>query len=81
MSDIPIAAVMELAGGWQIVLAVLFLGFFVIVPLGWYTRKGSGIYQHAYGKIYSGAPAARTPSQVSGCDETKDIQSWTRGTR
>lgn len=81
MLDISIPVAMELAGGSWIVLGVLLVGFFVAVPLGWYTRKGSAIYQHAYGKVYGGAPGARTPSQVSGCDATKDIHNWTRGTR
>lgn len=52
------------------------------VAIGWYTRAGSGIYNHAYGKRYSGAPGARIPVEgASGRDPQADMSIWTRGTR
>lgn len=74
---VPIA----LAGGSWIVLGGLIIGFFVVIPLAYYTRKGSGIYQHEYGKVYGGAPGASTPSQVSGRDIGSRPADWSRGTR
>ena len=44
-----------------------------------YTRTGSGINQHAYGKIYSGAPGAGLDSSVSGHDGRE--HNWSSGTR
>ena len=44
-----------------------------------YTRTGSGINQHAYGKIYGGAPGAGLDSNVSGHDGRE--HNWSRGTR
>ncbi len=44
-----------------------------------YTRTGSGINQHAYGKIYGGAPGAKLDSSFSGHDGRE--HNWSRGTR
>ena len=67
-----------LAGGsW------IFLGFIIVFLVGnviaLYTRTGSGINQHAYGKIYSGAPGASLDSSLSGHDGRE--HNWSRGTR
>lgn len=72
----PLAA---LAGGSTIFLTFAIFFFFVIV-YSLYTRKGSGINQHPYAKIYGGAPGAYGPSELSGRDE-RERASWTRGTR
>jgi hypothetical protein len=73
-------APMALAGGSGIFLGVI-LVFFIAVVWGFYTRTGSGIDQHAYGKIYGGAPGANSPSEISGRDSQANVRSWTRGTR
>jgi hypothetical protein len=68
------------AGGSLIFLTFLIVFFFAFV-WSFYTRTGSGIDQHAYGKLYSGAPGARGPSEISGRDATENLAIWTRGTR
>ncbi|HEX8051785.1 MAG TPA: hypothetical protein VF517_02260 [Thermoleophilaceae bacterium] len=76
MDTIHIAA---LAGGsWIMVGFMAFL--FVGVVVGYYTQAGSGITARPYGKIYSGAPGAIGPSDVSGKDH-REVVSWSRGTR
>ena len=77
LAVVPLA----LVGGSWIILGVLIAGFFVAVPLGYFTKKGSGIYQHEYGKVYGGAPGAMSPSQVSGRDIGSSPRDWSRGTR
>ena len=67
-----------LAGGSWIFLAVVIL-FLVGNVMALYTRTGSGINQHAYGKIYSGAPGSHIGSSVSGHDGRD--HDWSRGTR
>ncbi|MGH2839045.1 MAG: hypothetical protein ACRDJY_11960 [Thermoleophilaceae bacterium] len=67
-----------LAGGSWIFLAVVIL-FLVGNVIALYTRTGSGIDQHAYGKIYSGAPGASIDSRISGHDGRE--HNWSRGTR
>ena len=67
-----------LAGGSWIFISVVIL-FLVGNVIALYTRVGSGINQHAYGKIYSGAPGAGLDSSVSGHDGRE--HNWTRGTR
>jgi lipoprotein signal peptidase len=67
-----------LAGGAWIFLAFVIL-FLVGNVIALYTRTGSGINQHAYGKIYSGAPGARLDSSISGHDGRQ--HNWSRGTR
>ena len=67
-----------LAGGSWIFLG--FVIFFLVANvIALYTRTGSGINQHAYGKLYSGAPGARLDSSVSGHDGREHNWSW--GTR
>lgn len=67
-----------LAGGsWIFLGFIVFMLVAVIIVL--YTRKGSGIDQHPYGKIYSGQPGARGESHVSGHDERE--HDWSRGTK
>ena len=60
--------------GWTIVLL-----FLVGNVIALYTRVGSGINQHAYGKVYSGAPGSSVDSSVSGHDGRE--HNWSRGTR
>ena len=67
-----------LAGGSWIFLAVVIL-FLVGNVIALYTRVGSGINQHAYGKIYSGAPGAHLDTSISGHDGRE--HNWSRGTR
>jgi lipoprotein signal peptidase len=67
-----------LAGGsWIFLAGVIFFIVGNVVAL--YTRTGSGINQHAYGKIYSGAPGASIDSSISGHDGRE--HNWSRGTR
>ncbi len=67
-----------LAGGSFIFLGFIFF-MFVAVVVGFYTRKGSGIDEHPYGKIYGGAPGAHGASRISGHDGRE--AHWSRGTR
>jgi hypothetical protein len=70
---------MELADGAWIFLAFIIL-FAVAIMLGLYTRRGSGINEHPYGKRYSGAPGANTDNRrISGRDGIASISG--RGTR
>ncbi len=71
-------AAFELAEGAWIFGAFLLIAFFGVV-LGYYTKSG-GIGEHPYGKIYSGSPAARRRSDVSGRDSRQDTD-WSRGCR
>jgi lipoprotein signal peptidase len=67
-----------LAGGsWIFLAGVIFFLVGNIIAL--YTRTGSGIDQHAYGKIYGGAPGASVDSSFSGHDGRE--HNWSRGTR
>ena len=67
-----------LAGGsWIFLGAIIF--FLVGNVIALYTRVGSGINQHAYGKVYSGAPGAGLDSSISGHDGRE--HNWSRGTR
>ena len=74
----PMTTTIALAGGSWIFISVVIL-FLVGNVIALYTRVGSGINQHAYGKIYSGAPGASLDSSVSGHDGRE--HNWTRGTR
>ena len=72
---------MEFADG-----AIYFAAFLVIafvgVVIGYYTKSGSGITTRAYGKVYSGAPGAKGPGEVSGRDpHSRPVREWSRGTR
>ena len=70
---------MELADGAWIFLAFTLL-FAVALVLGLYTRIGSGINQHPYGKPHGGAPGANTDNRrVTGRDGIATLTS--RGTR
>ena len=70
---------MELADGAWIFLAFLIVAFFGVV-YGYFTTSGSGITARAYGKIYSGAPGAKGPGEVSGRDpHTRPMREWSRG--
>jgi hypothetical protein len=78
-----VAPVIALSGGsiWIVVVALL---SFVAIVIGWYTRKGSGIGAHPYGKIYSGAPGAKAHSSyyITGRrDDAAERPHWSRGTR
>jgi hypothetical protein len=60
-----------------IVSIVMLIG----VVYGYYTVSGSGIAEHPFGKIYSGAPGAFGPASASGRDESVSMRDWSRGTR
>jgi lipoprotein signal peptidase len=64
-------------GSWIFLAGVIFFLVGNIIAL--YTRTGSGINQHAYGKIYGGAPGASVDSSISGHDGRE--HNWSRGTR
>jgi hypothetical protein len=69
----------DLAGG-----SLIFLGFLVAATLAAayaiYGRRGSGITEQPYGKVYGGAPGAnRAASRPTGRD--RDVVTWSRGTR
>jgi hypothetical protein len=70
---------MELADGSFIILGVMVFAFFGVV-IGYYTRIGSGIEPRPWGKVYSGAPGAYGPGEVSGRDP-RERMDWSRGTR
>ena len=70
---------MEFADG-ALEFAVFLVVAFVGLVWGYYTRTGSGIDEHPYGKIYGGAPGAMGPSSVSGRDP-RAATSWSRGAR
>ncbi len=71
---------MELADGAWIFLAFLVIAFLGVV-IGYFT-SASGITPRAYGKLYSGAPGARTAGELSGRDpEIRAVRDWSRGTR
>jgi hypothetical protein len=68
-----------LAGGADIFAAFLIVFLFAVI-YGLYTVRGSGIAQHPYGNVYSNAPGAYGPSELSGRDASVSTR-WTRGTR
>jgi hypothetical protein len=59
------------AGGSLAIVAFMIIAFAGIV-IGYFTRRGSGINAHPYGKIYSGAPGARGRAEISGRDARRD---------
>jgi hypothetical protein len=67
-----------MAGGSFIFLAFVVL-FLLSVIYGLYTSRGSGISQRPYGKVYGGAPGARSASTL-GHDQSAAAR-LTRGTR
>jgi hypothetical protein len=72
---------MELADGSWIFLAFLVIAF-VGVVIGYFTTTGSGITPRAYGKVYSGAPGAKGPGEVSGHDpHARPVREWSRGAK
>jgi hypothetical protein len=62
-------------------IVIFCIVMFVGVVYGYYTVSGSGIAEHPFGKIYSGAPGAFGPARASGRDELVSIGDWSRGTR
>ncbi|MEA2481618.1 MAG: hypothetical protein QOJ07_3540 [Thermoleophilaceae bacterium] len=67
--------------GSFIFLGVMVVGFFGIV-WGYFTALGSGINPRPYGKLYSGAPGANAPGEVSGHDpRLAPVREWSRGCR
>ena len=69
-----------MAGGsleMVVFMAIMFFG----VVYGYYTIKGSGISQHPHGKVYSGAPGAKSPSNAWSRDQSQRMSDWSRGTR
>jgi hypothetical protein len=63
----------------EIVIASIVMLIGVIY--GYYTVSGSGIAEHPFGKIYSGAPGAFGPASASGRDDSVSMRDWSRGTR
>jgi hypothetical protein len=64
-------------GGWIFGTFVILFTLAVIYSL--YTRRGSGINQRAYGKLYQGAPGARGQSSIG--SRRDEFNTWTRGTK
>jgi hypothetical protein len=62
-------------------IVIFCIVMFVGVVYGYYTVSGSGIAEHPFRKIYSGAPGAFGPASASGRDELVSIRDWSRGTR
>jgi hypothetical protein len=73
-----IIAFSPFANGGSIFLAFVVV-FTIAVIYSLYTRRGSGINQRAYGKVYGNAPGAREPSALRG--NRDEFATWTRGTR
>ena len=71
-------AAITIAGGAWIFLGVIVVWTLAIIH-SLYTRRGSGINQRPYTKVYSNAPGARGPSLLSR-DESAAVR-FTRGTR
>jgi hypothetical protein len=69
-----------MAGGSGVFLGFLIVYFFV-VTYTLYTRRGSGIEQRPYAKVYGGAPGASVPSSYSGHDDLVSVRDWSRGAR
>src|SRR5262245_9665414 len=59
------ATIITLSGGAWIFLAFAIIMFIALVQ-GSYTRGGSGIDHHPYGRRYTDAPGARRKPQISG---------------
>jgi hypothetical protein len=73
-------ATFALAGGAWIFLGVIILVLVGII-FGYYTIRGSGISNTPYGKVYGGAPAAKSGDDASGKDELASQKNWSRGTK
>ena len=74
MTQVPFA--LTFAEGSFIFLGVVVIGF-VLLAVGLYSRRGSGINQHPYGDIdHDSGP--ESPSQFT--DLTEDVRDWDRGT-
>ena len=64
-------------GGTIFLVFVIIFTIAVIYTL--YTRRGSGINQRAYGKVYQGAPGAKGQSTIG--SRRDEFNTWTRGTK
>ncbi len=64
-------------GGW--IFGLFVIAFTIAVIYSLYTRRGSGINQRAYGKLYQGAPGARGQSTIG--SRREEFQTYSRGTR
>ena len=64
-------------GGTIFLVFIILFTLAVIYSL--YTRRGSGINQRAYGKVYQGAPGARGESSIG--SRRDEFNTWSRGTR
>jgi hypothetical protein len=73
-------ATFALAGGAWIFLGVILLVLVGII-FGYYTIRGSGISNTPYGKVYGGAPGAKSGDNASGKDELASQKNWSRGTK
>jgi hypothetical protein len=62
-------------------IVIVSIVMLVGVVYGYYTVSGSGIAEHPFGKIYSGAPGAHGPASASGRDDRVSMRDWSRGTR
>lgn len=69
-----------LAGGSGIFLGFL-IAYFFVVSFTLYTKRGTGIEQRPYAKVYGGAPGAAAPGSTSGHDDLISIRDWSRGAR
>jgi hypothetical protein len=70
-------AFLSLAGGAWIFLAFL-VAMFLAVTASLYSRRGSGISQRPYNKVYGGAPGARGSSVL---DHDRQAAAGYRGVR
>ena len=68
----------SLAGGSAIFAGFLIV-FLIAIMFATYSKRGSGISQRSYGKIYGGAPGAFTGSTLD--HDRVAASSLTRGTR
>jgi hypothetical protein len=69
---------MTFAGG-SIIFGVFLIVFLFAMMYATYTRRGSGINQRSYGKIYGGAPGASIDSDLA--HDRSAARNLTRGTR
>jgi hypothetical protein len=71
------AYALTLTQGGLILLGVILITV-VVLALGLYTRRGSGINRHPYGDLdHDSGP--ESPSEFT--DTSEDVRNWERGTR
>ena len=77
-SFLSVPAGLVLAGGSGI-FAGFIIFFLIVMMFATYSRRGSGINQRSYGKIYGGAPGAFIESDLA--HDRAAAARLTRGTR